>query len=195
MTASQPKTAKFLHECCCAMFPGTHYLEIGVWAGDSLQSAARSVPQGSLVFGIDPLIYGVVDHRMKLYEITEHPAVTIYERMAELDPGVAARVCLVPATSEHFIGTPLYEWLRGKVGCLFIDGDHKYEHVVLDSTFIELVAPGGFVAFHDYRPELPGFAGTVRGIDETIARYGLTDRAQVESLVVCKTRNAGVQSD
>ena len=43
--------------------------------------------------------------------------------------------------------------LEEKFDFLFIDGSHQFEHVIEDSLLaLNLVAPGGIILWHDYRP-------------------------------------------
>ena len=54
---------------------------------------------------------------------------------------------------------------------IFIDGDHSYEAVARDIELaLPLLAPGGLIAFHDYRSEID--PGVSRAVDELIAAGG-----------------------
>jgi hypothetical protein len=79
------------------------------------------------------------------------------------------------------------EW-RQPICFLFVDGLHDYSNVSRDFHHFEhWIAPGGFVAFHDYQPDFPG---VVSFVDELIAagRYEPMQRAL--NLVVLRKKIA-----
>ena len=66
-------------------------------------------------------------------------------------------------------------WLQ-PVGLLFVDGDHSYGSVVADYlAWFALIAPGGWLAFHDYFDdgELTIRGDTARVIDDVVIPSGL----------------------
>lgn len=59
----------------------------------------------------------------------------------------------------------------GAFDLIFIDGDHSYEGVAADiGAALPLLAPGGLIAFHDYRSEID--PGVTRAVDELIGAGG-----------------------
>jgi len=70
------------------------------------------------------------------------------------------------------------ETLAGKFGFVFIDGDHSKEAVEADiAKAVEVLEPGGLIAFHDYRTK-PGQhdggwdPGVTAAVDDLVARGG-----------------------
>jgi predicted O-methyltransferase YrrM len=63
-------------------------------------------------------------------------------------------------------------WAGGPIGLLFLDGDHRYEAVKADlAAWAPHVAPGGWIAFHDYTRGLrqcTQFPGVVQLVDELV---------------------------
>jgi hypothetical protein len=46
---------------------------------------------------------------------------------------------------------------RGQADFIFVDGDHNYEGVKVDSLkAIEMIKPRGVILWHDYHPSVPG---------------------------------------
>ncbi len=73
------------------------------------------------------------------------------------------------------------------IGLLFIDGLHDYDSVRADfEHFREWVAPGGFVAFHDYAP---GFPGVTRFVDELRGDPEYRDQDRAGDLIVLRRRS------
>lgn len=63
------------------------------------------------------------------------------------------------------------EWAGAPVGLLFIDGDHSEEGCQADlDAWLPHVAPGGWVAFHDYGK--PRFPGVTTVVDRWLAATG-----------------------
>lgn len=59
------------------------------------------------------------------------------------------------STITQFMGdSKKFEWTKGEVGLLFIDGDHAYEMVANDyDRFSPFVPDGGYILFHDWYPK------------------------------------------
>lgn len=83
------------------------------------------------------------------------------------------RLVQIPRTSEQAAA-----WIRpGSAALVFIDGDHEADAVAADFyAYAELLAPGGFLAFHDYgygphngRPDV------VPGVRPTVDRHVFND--------------------
>lgn len=130
---------------------GKRVLEVGSYCGRSTVCLAQSAVS---VLSVDPH-----DGRA-----TPQPQETFGKFQANIERyGVAGRV-------ESFIGT-LDEFPGGEFDLIFIDGAHDVESVRSDIEHsLSLLAPGGLLAFHDYRsPQDPGVAPAV---DELIAAGG-----------------------
>lgn len=56
-----------------------------------------------------------------------------------------------------------HEWTGPKLALLIVDADHSYEGVRRDcEAWLQHVAPGGYVFFHDYNPDGTEFADRER---------------------------------
>ena len=76
-----------------------------------------------------------------------------YDKFYYEDTPVAHKVAQHFGDSAKFDEAP-YE---GKVDLIFVDGAHSYSYVKSDSAkALRMVAPGGFVLWHDYSPRCPG---------------------------------------
>jgi predicted O-methyltransferase YrrM len=137
-------------------------VEIGSYCGRStvvLGSAAVSAdPSGKVrIHAIDPHdgVVGAVDRGV----IRMPPTLAKFRRnicFAGLDDRVE---CITKRPFE-------VEWSQ-PICLLFIDGLHDYANVARDfHHFAPFVAPGGFIAFHDYAPYWPGVKAFV---DELLA--------------------------
>lgn len=180
---------ELLIRCFQNIKPGSHYLEIGVWAGASLCMAAKYAPVDAWIMGIEAFAPKHIASYATSRAISEHPAISLWAKIGRLSKINANKICIFPVRSEDFINGPVFKWLCGRIGFLYIDGDHTYDQVILDAKYINLVVPGGIVAFHDYRTSNPNFTGTVRGTDEAIIQYALARSEQAESLIVCHKCN------
>jgi len=67
-------------------------------------------------------------------------------------------------------------WTR-RIGCLFLDGDHSYQGVAGDyDEFAHHIAPGGWLAIHDYSE---GWDGIKRFVDQVLARIDTWEDAML----------------
>lgn len=72
---------------------------------------------------------------------------------------IAAGRCRV-----HQMSSAAFAAVAGEYDVVYIDGDHSYEAVRADiAAYSTRIAPGGFLAGHDYHD---GFPGVVRAVDE-----------------------------
>ncbi len=121
---------------------GATILEIGTALGYSACLMATAAPRASVT--------------------TLNPKDGEYERaMANLR--IRANVRVVKATSQEFwrADLPPYD-------LIFVDGDHSYRMVLLDSRYFNVLQPGGMILFHDYSPsesDRPS-AGSFRALNE-----------------------------
>lgn len=77
------------------------------------------------------------------------------------------------ATTQAFSGSRAWEALRGEVGIVLVDGLHTAEQARLDhEAFAPLLAPCGFVLFHDsVRERVSRIYGDDRPYRHTVVRY------------------------
>ena len=103
--------------------------EIGTFLGHTTRALAENVGGDGVVYSLDNGSW--VDDFGSLVKGNE-------------------RVKLIRADSFEFDFSPFY----GKVGLVFIDGDHSYEVVSHDTLeALRMVVPGGVIAWHDYHHE------------------------------------------
>lgn len=180
------ESAALLGRHAAAIPEGMAYMEIGVFMGGSLAFIARCTRgRRATVLGLDPMPIQHFDNEEKRFKLPEHPLRILFRNLNSLEPEDAGRVRLIPARSHHALThSSLYDEWRGRVGMLFIDGEHTFDGVARDAEFIHLVPRGGIVAFHDYDHEhYPGVAGV---IDELIGAGALAIVEKVGSLVVTR---------
>lgn len=73
---------------------------------------------------------------------------------------------------------------RGRCDLIFVDGSHAYSYVMSDSRkALEMVAPGGIIIWHDYRPHRRQDRDVVRALAE-IGREHRLVRLKRTSMVV-----------
>jgi hypothetical protein len=69
-----------------------------------------------------------------------------YRRALLKAPNVQLRHASFAGSAADLRREPLFD-------LIFVDGSHEFEHVVADSRLaLELLAPGGIIVWHDYRP-------------------------------------------
>jgi predicted O-methyltransferase YrrM len=121
-------------------------LEIGTFNGNTALNFALNLPEAEIVtVDLPPnwdnnLAINVPD----LYaNVTDRSAIGVQFR----DHPSAGRIRQVFGDS----GTLDFASLGGKFDFIFIDGNHHYDYVVSDTKkAIEVLAPGGVIAWHDY---------------------------------------------
>jgi len=76
-----------------------------------------------------------------------------YDHFYYEDTPVAGKVTQHFGDSAKFDETPF----AGQIDLIFVDGAHSYSYVMSDGAkALRMVAPGGFVLWHDYSPRCPG---------------------------------------
>lgn len=143
-------------------------VEIGAWAG----SVTRILAQlGYRVYAVDPWT-GNPDDR--LGEVAqrigqEKAYATFCKNMGSM---LIDRVVPLMGTSEFWAK----HWpLKQKIGFLYIDGDHRYEHVLHDIRhWSRFVAKDGVIAGHDFGY----FEGVTKAVEAT-GRYGYIEGTTV----------------
>jgi predicted O-methyltransferase YrrM len=111
-------------------------VEIGVWKGKSLALMSRLAAPGKRVIGVDPLELKGQKFEANWFRERIFPEVTVIQGYA-----------------EHSIREVLK--LSQRLSLLHIDGGHFARNVLLDFLLYgELISPGGFIVFDDYRDYL-----------------------------------------
>jgi predicted O-methyltransferase YrrM len=92
-------------------------------------------------------------------------------------PAVGTRMREYPSSKVNQVFEKTGEWdlsaYRGRVDFAFIDASHTYQDVVGDShKALDLLAPSGIVAWHDYRFKFR--RDVVRALDEIGRKFPLT---------------------
>jgi len=128
---------------------GKRVLEIGSYCGLSTICIGRTAKSVTAIDYFDG-------------RATPVPEGTFAEFMSNCQRyGIDSKVTLVHP--EAVIPGPAYEFI-------FIDGDHSYEAVHADiEKALPMLAPGGLIAFHDYRTHPNEFEGD-RAFDEGVTR-------------------------
>jgi predicted O-methyltransferase YrrM len=63
---------------------------------------------------------------------------------------------------------------RGRFDLIFVDGSHAYSYVMSDTRkALEMLAPGGIILWHDYRPLRRSMRDVCRALNELRAQYPL----------------------
>lgn len=129
--------------------------EIGVMRGDYSHEILTRVP-GCHLFCIDPWSMYEYSHRtMKSQEANYAAAVVKLQPFVESD-----RCTIMRMTSEEAVK----HFADGGLDFVFIDGDHTFDHAVVDIVqWSRKVRSGGIVAVHDYIPMRRG--GVMKAVD------------------------------
>lgn len=136
-----------------------HIFEFGTATGRTTYVLARNAPDDAKV---DTLTYfddgtGDAEFNANDPDAEKWKKIALgesrYDKFYYEETPVAHKVTQHFGDSAKFDETP-YE---GKVGLIFVDGAHSYSYVKSDSAkALRMVAPGGFVLWHDYSPRCPG---------------------------------------
>jgi MMP 1-O-methyltransferase len=152
------REALALYRIARGLPPDARVLEIGSWKGKSTVCIARGL-RGGVVYALDPFNAATIPEGVH-DPVKDRPLLEQFKgNLARF--GVADRVQIRPGYSQDYAGT------FDALDFLFIDGDHTIGGCRYDyETYAPVVKPGGWLAFHDYRPEHgygPGFV-----VDELI---------------------------
>jgi hypothetical protein len=111
-------------------------MEIGVWKGKSLCLMSRLSGAHQRILGVDPMALPNQAEELLFYRDRLFPACMVVREFSEL----ALQKVMAETTG---------------LALLHIDGGHLARNVLLDFLlFGDLVVPGGFVVFDDYRDEI-----------------------------------------
>jgi predicted O-methyltransferase YrrM len=76
---------------------------------------------------------------------------------------------------------------RGRFDLIFVDGSHAYSYVLSDTAkALEMLAPGGIIVWHDYRPYRRSMRDVFRALNELHASRPLV-RVRETSFVVYRS--------
>lgn len=152
--------------------PGSTVVELGVFCGRSLAYLAGVLkPKGCRVVGVDSFLgspefeTGVKFEGKPWAEAPRGILATMAIQNLEA-AGVLGEVSLVVSDSAR--AAELFS--DGSVWAVFVDADHSYEGVRRDiAAWWPKVAPGGYVAGDDWRPDFPGVERAVRSILDPVS--------------------------
>jgi hypothetical protein len=131
------------------MPPGANYLEIGIYYGESIARLADHYPDRK-IYAVDPFIEdGNTTHHSG---VEEHGALTTQREHAFNLAATRPNITIFEQTSRDFYqNLNKYKIMDMRVGAVFIDGNHHYEHVTIDwkLALALLENRSGVVAFDD----------------------------------------------
>jgi tetratricopeptide (TPR) repeat protein len=166
-----PEEQKLLAQLAAAASAlGPDFLEVGSYCGKStvvIASVLRAVGARRLLYAVDP--------HQDFPEGRHETSLPILEANLRTR-GLAPWVRIIQARSTDIeVPAPL--------AFIFIDGDHSFESVAADYRhFRDAVAPGGFLAFHDYSRHWPGVRTVVQGALEDSAFEFVSQRGGLIAL-------------
>lgn len=142
-----PYEAVGLYRLASGLGPDSTIVEIGSWKGKSTYCLARGLRHGRVV-AIDPFDAAGEQGSHEIY-ITHRGSGPLLDqftqRMRTL--GVADKIEVLQGYSTQFVGQV------PRIDLLFIDGDHSIHGCGFDYlNYAPALAPGGYIAFHDYDP-------------------------------------------
>jgi|GEM_PF-2562886 len=148
-----PEEQRLLAQIAVAAAPlGPDYLEVGSYCGKStvvIATALRDAGARRILYAVDP--HGNFPEGR---HETSLPILEENLRSRGLEPWV--RIVQARSTDVR---------VDGEYALVFIDGDHSYESVAADvAHFRDAIAPGGFLAFHDYSRYWPGVRTVVQRV-------------------------------
>lgn len=152
-----------------------HIAEVGSYHGRStvvLGNVAKELFAGCVLTSIDPHDgkLGAIDQGLKKYPPSYD---FLVKNIGEAGLNGIVEIKKARATDV--------EW-QTPISYLFIDGLHDYASVSADfHHFAGHLAPGAYVAFHDY---IHYFPGVIKFVNELLAAGGFKKAGQAESLIV-----------
>lgn len=142
-------------------FPDCNYLEIGSWRGESLSNVAE-VAKKCISITLSP---------------AEMKALNMNEEFVKAH-GLFSKNLSNVSKIEHNSQTFDFSTLKERFDLVFIDGDHSYEGVKLDTEKIPLLVKdnSSIVVWHDYgnyteRPNYTTLAGILDGVPNSDHKY------------------------
>lgn len=139
-------------------------VEIGSFKGKSTVYLAHGMKPSNSLTAIDPHLSTLAGSR-KDREVSADGEQTTWEPFNQVlrEWNLTDRVQVVREYSYNV----RMNWNQ-PIAFLWIDGDHSYDAVKKDiEDWVDLVMPGGFLAFHDTHPDHAGHGGPRRAINDT----------------------------
>lgn len=141
--------------------------EFGTFRGQTTALLAQNTPPATRIFTLD-----VDSQELRSLGVLPTGADRTYIRKDRIGEHIAH-----PATEERvtqLLGDSLafdYTPYLGRCELVFVDAGHGYESVKSDTeNAFRLLAPGGVIMWHDYKPGCPG---VVRALHECTAQHDL----------------------
>tara|TARA_R110002110_G_scaffold4877_6_gene24687 strand:+ start:3063 stop:3860 length:798 start_codon:yes stop_codon:yes gene_type:complete len=133
--------------------------EFGTATGRTTYVMARNAPDGATIDTLTYLADGddTYEHNKNDPDADKWRKIALgeshYDHFYYEDTPVAGKVTQHFGDSAKFDETPF----AGQIDLIFVDGAHSYSYVKSDGAkALRMVAPGGFVLWHDYSPRCPG---------------------------------------
>lgn len=117
----------FIHKTLSDL-PGD-YLEIGVFNGAGFAEVARKNP-GKICYAVDPFIED--GHTVGASQVSAGNKMLTQKQNFEANTTGLTNVVLHETTSKEFLDTLTDDNVPKNIGMVVIDGNHHYEHVVVD---------------------------------------------------------------
>ena len=105
------------------------YFEIGVFNGAGFAEVARNNPD-KICYAVDPFIED--GHTIGASQVSTGTKMATQKHNFETNTAGLANVVLHETTIKEFLDTLTEDSLPKNIGMVVIDGDHHYEHVVVD---------------------------------------------------------------
>lgn len=171
--------------------PGLIYLEIGVYIGGTLCTAADLTrDKGTLLYGIDPLDPAVVEQWAERSRLTRHPLLELFSNLRRLGDNDTKRIRIFPVSSEVLLADAAFRSeVMGKVGFLLIDGEHL-KGIYRDVQYLEFLPIGAVVAIHDYNP--PKCPDVCYVVDRLIEEGFVEQIERVDKMVIARKKRDDV---
>jgi len=117
----------FIHKTLSDL-PGD-YFEIGVFNGAGFAEVARNNP-GKICYAVDPFIED--GHTVGASQVSTGTKMLTQKQNFEANTTGLPNVVLHETTSKEFLAALTEDNVPKNIGMVVIDGDHHYEHVVID---------------------------------------------------------------
>jgi hypothetical protein len=105
------------------------YFEIGVFNGAGFAEVARKNPD-KICYAVDPFIED--GHTVNASQVSTGDKMLTQKQNFETNTAGLINVVLHETTSKEFLATLTEDNMPKNIGMIVIDGDHHYEHVVID---------------------------------------------------------------
>lgn len=142
-----PYEAVSLYRLAAGLGPDSTIVEIGSWKGKSTYCLARGLRAGRVV-AIDPFDAAGEQGSREIYSANRGSGPLLDQFTRRMDAlGVSPKIEVLQGYSTQFVGR------IPRIDLLFIDGDHSIDGCGFDFlNYAPALAPGGYIAFHDYNP-------------------------------------------